>query len=94
MCLTRFKILETQTTYTARLRCGVAEIHEETGSAPEEAALIIELGIDVWVEIVLGLTTLADARRAGRLDITGDPEEFLAVSRAFRTGAETLSIPS
>lgn len=85
---TYFKIRDTRTTYAARLCHGIAELHEGSG---ETADLVIELDAAVWGEIVLGLTSLGDALRAGRLEVRGDLSHFADLSRAFRTGVETSS---
>lgn len=91
MYSTRFRILDTRTTYAARLCHGVAEISvAELGETSAEGAdLIIELEASVWGEIVLGLTCLSDALRAGRLQVRGDLLHFTALCRALRTGVET-----
>ena len=84
----RVKILGTRVAYCVLVESGVAEIRPEAGDAAEPA-LLIELESAVWGEIVLGLTSLAEAHRAGRLETTGDPKELAELSRALSTGLES-----
>ena len=88
----RVKLLGTEAAYCMQIEGGVAEIRPETRGA-SEPMLLIEVEPDVWGEIVLGLTSLAEAHRTGRLETTGDPEDLAELSRALSTGLET-SAPS
>ena len=86
----RVKILGTHLTYCVRVENGVAEIRPETWDA-REPMLLIEVEPAVWGEVILGLTSLADAYRAGRLETTGDPRDLAELSRALSTGLEASS---
>ena len=77
-----FQLSDTGESFGVVARAGVATVFP---GRPEDAEATVRLPQRVWIELLLGLTSLGDALLAEGVEAEGDLAEFVRFHRRFST---------